>query len=248
MMVLLKLPKLRLRFEREQINDDLLVALAASKSLYRLAGLDSWSGGLEDLFTGLAAEMMGDLDPTGGLMGELFPKFFPTYVPRMPLEERRPVEAIQDLTPKKIPSSEKIPSKGEVSPNPNAKEALANDDEVVSLDLRDTTIGDKGVKALAQLKNLHTLALGGTKVSDASMKEIAGLQNLHTLDLNSTKVAEASVKEIVKLTKLHTLDLGGIRLTEAARERAGRLEKTAPAEPRRRQGHPGRPARIERQR
>ncbi len=69
-------------------------------------------------------------------------------------------------------------------------------DNLSSLTLYSTGIGDAGVPHLAQLTKLHRLSLNGTKITDAALEHVAKLPDLHFVQLAVTKVTAAGVAKL----------------------------------------------------
>jgi hypothetical protein len=66
---------------------------------------------------------------------------------------------------------------------------------LLSLDLRQSAIGNQGMVALASCKELRTLNLFGTKAGDYGMAALASLKHLEQLYVYQTEVsAEAVVR------------------------------------------------------
>ncbi len=80
-------------------------------------------------------------------------------------------------------------------------------DKIVSLDLARTKVTDKGLAALAAMKNLRELHLENTTVSDAGIDHLKGLVALEYLNLYGTKVTDAGLQKLAPLAKLKALYL-----------------------------------------
>jgi hypothetical protein len=77
--------------------------------------------------------------------------------------------------------------------------------EITSLDLAGTEVTDKGLKQLAELKNLATLDLQDTKVSDKGLKELAGLEKFTLLRLSEAQLSDANLRVLREIGLLHCL-------------------------------------------
>ncbi len=115
---------------------------------------------------------------------------------------------------------------------------LDNLKEVRELDLRLTTVGDKGLahlkdwrklkllnlfrtpmtdeglKSLGHLLQLETLLIGGTKVSDAGMATLKPFAELKKVSVFDTQVGDAGIAQLSGLRKLQTLLTGKSKVTE----------------------------------
>ncbi len=70
--------------------------------------------------------------------------------------------------------------------------------EIRSLDLRGTDVGDQAIEQVAELTNLTRLDLRTTAITDKGLNNVAQLKNLGTLLLQGTQVTEVGVAELQK--------------------------------------------------
>jgi Leucine Rich repeat len=77
--------------------------------------------------------------------------------------------------------------------------------EITSLNLAHSDVTDKGLKQLAELKNLDALRLQETKVTDKGLKELAGLKNLTSLGLSEAQLSDANLHVLREIGLLHCL-------------------------------------------
>jgi len=80
-------------------------------------------------------------------------------------------------------------------------------DKIVSLDLARTKVTDKGLVAIAAMKNLRELHLENTTISDAGVDQLKGLAALEYLNLYGTKVTDAGIQKLAGLGKLKAVYL-----------------------------------------
>ena len=82
------------------------------------------------------------------------------------------------------------------------------------LELDFTNVGDDGLRALAELRQLEQLSLFSTKVTDAGVGHLRGLP-LRELDLGETSITDHCVSSILRLGDLQELGLFATALTDA---------------------------------
>ena len=87
-------------------------------------------------------------------------------------------------------------------------------DKISSLDLARTKVTDKGLAAIAGMKNLTELHLENTAVTDAGLDHLKGLAALEYLNLYGTKVTDAGLPKLAGLTKLKSLYLWQTAVTK----------------------------------
>ena len=102
---------------------------------------------------------------------------------------------------------------------PNVTSAVFQDlaqlPELRSLDIiRCKGIDDVGGTPLAKLQQLHTLQLMYTSVGDRTMEAIGGLNNLECVFLSGTNVGDAGATHIAKLIQLKCLALDRTKITD----------------------------------
>ena len=98
-------------------------------------------------------------------------------------------------------------------------------DQIVWLNLANTSVTDKGLAALAGLKNLRRLHLEKTGIGDDGLVSIKGLGELQYLNLYGTKVTDKGVASIGGLKKLKNVYLWQTAVTDAG---AADLAKALP--------------------
>lgn len=96
---------------------------------------------------------------------------------------------------------------------------VADVDNVIWLNLKDTKITDAGLKHLKGLNELRKLHLERTAVTDAGLEYLAGLASLEYLNLYGTKVTDAGLDKLMQLKNLKQLFLWESEATEAGAER-----------------------------
>jgi hypothetical protein len=87
-------------------------------------------------------------------------------------------------------------------------------DKIASLDLARTKVTDKGLAAIAGMKNLTELHLENTSVTDAGLDHLKGLAALEYLNLYGTKVTDAGLPKLAGLSKLKSLYLWQTAVTK----------------------------------
>lgn len=98
-------------------------------------------------------------------------------------------------------------------------------EQLVWLNLANTSVTDAGLKSLAGFKNLRRLHLEKTGVGDAGLESLKGLAELQYLNLYSTKVTDKGLASISGLKKLKNVYLWQTAVTDAG---AGELAKALP--------------------
>ena len=84
------------------------------------------------------------------------------------------------------------------------------------LDLGETAVTDRGLAALAAMKNLRRLDLDRTAVTDAGLARLAPLARLEYLNLFGTAVTDAGLASLRPLLQLRSLYLWQTHVTPAA--------------------------------
>ena len=87
-------------------------------------------------------------------------------------------------------------------------------DKIASLDLARTKVTDKGLAAIAGMKNLTELHLENTSVTDAGLDHLKCLAALEYLNLYGTKVTDAGLPKLAGLSKLKSLYLWQTAVTK----------------------------------
>lgn len=98
-------------------------------------------------------------------------------------------------------------------------------DQLVWLNLANTSVTDAGLKALAGLKNLRRLHLEKTGVGDEGLASIKGLGELQYLNLYGTKVSDKGLANLAGLKKLKNVYLWQTSVTDGG---AADLAKALP--------------------
>lgn len=88
-------------------------------------------------------------------------------------------------------------------------------DDANCVELYQSKVTDRGLRALKTLPNLSRLDLRGTAVTDAGLKDVGALPNLVWLDVSGTGVTDAGLKELARASNLVYLNLLNTRVTEA---------------------------------
>lgn len=117
-------------------------------------------------------------------------------------------------------------------------------EDVVSLDLRETTVTDSGLQHIKELDNLHTLWLSNGSVTDLTLKvleenhqlhllyeaKFAGelrppkAEDVHSLFLIGTKITDAGLQHLKGLKNLNSLDLSFTQVTSEGLQHLKRLK------------------------
>ena len=98
-------------------------------------------------------------------------------------------------------------------------------DQIVWLNLANTSVTDNGLKALTGLKNLRRLHLEKTGIGDDGLASIKGLGELQYLNLYGTKVTDKGVASLGGLKKLKNVYLWQTAVTDGG---AAELAKVLP--------------------
>jgi hypothetical protein len=98
-------------------------------------------------------------------------------------------------------------------------------DQIVWLNLANTSVTDKGLAALTGLKNLRRLHLEKTGIGDDGLAAVKGLAELQYLNLYSTKVSDKGLANLGGLKKLKNVYLWQTSVTDAG---AADLAKALP--------------------
>jgi YHS domain-containing protein len=98
-------------------------------------------------------------------------------------------------------------------------------EQLVWLNLANTSVTDAGLKSLAGLKNLRRLHLEKTGIGDEGLASVKGLPELQYLNLYSTKVSDKGVAALSGLKKLKNVYLWQTAVTDAG---AAELAKALP--------------------
>src|SRR5690606_34114041 len=95
-------------------------------------------------------------------------------------------------------------------------------DNLRSLDLSGTHVGDDALFALTRCASLQSLILHGTDVSDVGVAQLSALRHLQNIDLSKTRVTDSGVESIATLPDLRRLDLSHTSITDEAFARLAR--------------------------
>src|SRR5690242_13223957 len=98
-------------------------------------------------------------------------------------------------------------------------------EQLVWLNLANTSVTDAGLKGLASFKNLRRLHLEKTGVGDEGLASVKGLAELQYLNLYSTKVTDKGLAHLGGLKKLKNVYLWQTAVTDAG---AADLAKAIP--------------------
>ena len=88
--------------------------------------------------------------------------------------------------------------------------------EPFKLDLKETSITDKGLQSIEGMDNLLSINLRDTRVSDSGVHTVSSCSSLVEVNLNSTRVTDEAVGHLVQLPKLKGLHLWNTRITDAS--------------------------------
>ena len=94
--------------------------------------------------------------------------------------------------------------------------------QVASLNLARTSLGDRGMVTIGALKNLVHLNLSRTEVSDVGLAELRGLSYLESLNLVGTTISNKGLRHLSGLTTLRNLYLWQSQSSEAGWRDLGR--------------------------
>ena len=89
--------------------------------------------------------------------------------------------------------------------------------ELESLDLTDTTLGDRGLLALSSLKNLRSLRLSRTKITSKGLGALKSLEHLRELDCAGVEgIDDGALPALTQMRQLQVLHLEGTKVKSAA--------------------------------
>lgn len=75
-------------------------------------------------------------------------------------------------------------------------------------------ISSIGIEALQNLNNLRTLNLADTGLGDAALEELAGFKQLKNLNVNRCSITDDGLKSLLSCKTLEVLDVGGTQVTD----------------------------------
>ena len=90
------------------------------------------------------------------------------------------------------------------------------------LTVQRTQVGDAGVAALSALPHLEALKLTGCPVTDAGLSHVAKMKTLRYLKLTYADVTDAGLTQLAQLDGLHRLIVAGSKITPAGVEKLRR--------------------------
>lgn len=108
---------------------------------------------------------------------------------------------------------------------------------IVDLDLKKSSVTDKGMESVAEMLNLKRLMLNETQVTDAGLQTLAVLPNLESLSLFGTKVSDQGAAKLAQIATLKSVYLSDTQVTQkgvdqlAEKLPAAKIEFTAPQPP-----------------
>jgi hypothetical protein len=115
----------------------------------------------------------------------------------------------------------------EIYSRPNWLRSLlvpGSDGDVVGIGLRGRQkVNDLNLARLADLDQLVWIDLQQTSITDAALVHVAGLKHLERLRLDETSVTDSGMVHLASLPKLHTLNLERTGVTDAGLEQINRL-------------------------
>jgi hypothetical protein len=88
-------------------------------------------------------------------------------------------------------------------------------EQLETLDLYQSSIGNDALPAIAKLSRLQSLMLGSTKVTDAGLPALGTMKSLRYLGLRANPITDDALKHLAGLTDLEGLNLGETRVTDA---------------------------------
>jgi hypothetical protein len=86
-------------------------------------------------------------------------------------------------------------------------------DELRTLSLFDSAIGDDDLGRLTGLMSIETLYLGRTRVTDAGLAHLAKLKSLKTLGLSDTRVSDQGLQWLAPLSGLRSVNVYRTQVT-----------------------------------
>lgn len=98
---------------------------------------------------------------------------------------------------------------------PAGFESLRELPRLQKLILAKSTLPEKAMAEIGQMRALNILYLGESKVTDAGLAHLSHLADLRQLDLFDCKIGDAGVKSLSALKKLDDLNLSGTKVTDA---------------------------------
>jgi uncharacterized membrane protein len=87
-------------------------------------------------------------------------------------------------------------------------------DQLIWLNLSNSSITDKQMERVAKLNNLRVLYLNYTKITDSGLSQLSALSELRMLNLVATQVTDSSVPAFLKFEKLSNLFLYQTSITQ----------------------------------
>ena len=90
---------------------------------------------------------------------------------------------------------------------------LEGEDQLRWLDFDGTSISDRGLASITEMRRLHVLGLEDTRVTDEGIPYLSGMKELLLLDLTRTDVSDRSLPIISELESLQALGLDGTSVT-----------------------------------
>ncbi|MGH7199914.1 MAG: leucine-rich repeat domain-containing protein [Planctomycetaceae bacterium] len=100
-------------------------------------------------------------------------------------------------------------------------------EEITTLDLSRSDIGDEGVRELYRLEHLVYLDLSSTGVTDEGLASVAQIEGLQYLFLAETAVTDAGLAHLRPLRQLIVLNLDHTAVTDAGMDELSHLEQLA---------------------
>ncbi len=104
---------------------------------------------------------------------------------------------------------------------------LAELENLESIHLSNSQIGDEALKALAKLPKLHRISMQQNAFTDAGLAHLADMKQLTSLwiGLGKGKITDAGVAHLADLENLEQLDLQHSKVTDAGLEHFKKLKK-----------------------
>src|SRR5882672_2854836 len=99
--------------------------------------------------------------------------------------------------------------------DPALESLKAVSEQILTLNLANTSVTDAGLKVLTGMKNLRRLHLEKTAVGDEGLAALKGLGELQSINLYSTKVTDKGLAHLAGLKKLKSVYLWQTAVTDA---------------------------------
>jgi hypothetical protein len=88
--------------------------------------------------------------------------------------------------------------------------------DVVSISIEDSTLGDGALPSIVQVKGLRWLYLGNSRITGKGLEKLAALQELQHLSLRNQPITDNLLKQLPPLPQLQALGLDGTQVSNAS--------------------------------